>query len=142
MYDFINFIKTLHGYFGILSFFLLLILLIKLIIDFTSKTRNLNKVKTISKFTVLSIHIQLLLGIGILILNSGIFDNISGKIGSTSVSYIEHMASNIIGIIVLTIFNAKLKRTESIKIPLVIMLVVGILLLSRVVPLIINVFKN
>lgn len=134
--------KTLHGYFGILAILLLIILFLKTMKDFIDKNQNLVSVRKISKFTTLTVHIQLLLGILILINNSSFFSNISTKLGSTSVSFIEHFASNLIAIVLLTIFNAKIKRTEKITTGLVVLLLISILCLSRVIPLILSVLSK
>ena len=135
-------IKTIHGYFGILSVLLLVILFLKTMKDFIDKNQNLVAIKKVSKFTTLTVHIQLLLGIVILINNSSFFSNISAKLGATSVSFIEHFASNLLAIILITIFNAKIKRAEKISSGLVALLLVAILCLSRVIPLIINVLSK
>lgn len=139
MYDFI---KTLHGYFGILAVLLLIILFFKTMKDFIDKNQNLVAVRKVSKFTTLTVHIQLLLGILILINNSSFFSSISTKLGSTSVSFIEHFASNLLAIILITVFNAKLKKAEKVTPALVVLLLISILCLSRVIPLIVNVLNK
>ncbi|MCB9202220.1 MAG: hypothetical protein H6604_04130 [Flavobacteriales bacterium] len=136
-----SFVKSLHGNFGILAFLLLIVLFLRTLYDFINKNEKLGTVRKISKYTTLTVHIQLILGVVFLIMNSFILENLSGKIAGSSVSYIEHMASNLIAIVLITIFNAKLKRADKITPSLLVILVVSMVLLSRVVPLIMNILK-
>lgn len=135
-------VKTMHRNFGILLMLFILILLIKVLADFYTKNENLSLTQKISRYVIFTAHIQLFMGLAFLILNPIYFLIITQKIGNTSVIYIEHIISNIVGITLITIFSKKLKKSKNISSGLLILLIFSILSFSRVTPLIIQLFNR
>lgn len=137
-YSVFNLLKILHGSFGCVLFLFFFVLFIKVLFDFLIKNKNLLYTKTISQYFIFTTHIQLCIGFLLFIINPKYFYTITQKIGNTSIVYVDHIASNIIGIILITIFNKKLKKSHIISINLIFILISSIVFFFRVFPLIIQ----
>lgn len=128
--------RVLHKNFGLILFFLFLLLSISILINFFFK-RNIFFLKRISKLTVFVAHMQLLIGLLFFFLNLKYFSS-SKYIYNSSILYIEHIASNIIGIILITLFNLRLKKNKIISFKLLILFIMIIVIFSRTISLFFN----
>jgi len=135
----IDFLRQFHGYWSIIVVLLTIIAFGLSLMAFLGKKEIDTKLRKISLFCLISFHTQMVIGVFMLLLNSSL--TTSYKILS-SVNIIEHISMLLTSVLLITIFNSKIKKSTHISGAMLAM--IGFVLfyvLSRVVILVIEFYK-
>jgi hypothetical protein len=110
-------LKDIHHYVALITLMFILLLTVVAFIYYLQERSITGQVKKISLFTLAFTHVQVILGI-ILLLNSPIFHNTNMKdiMGTASIrrNYVEHPFSMIIVAILVTVVNYHIKKSPRI----------------------------
>ncbi len=139
--DFLQYIKSFHGYWALVTITLLLILSIISIYSFLYKKDINYKVEKLSFYTTLAVHIQMLAGVAMLFMNKSLIQNLGNKIDG-KIANIEHFISMLTVVLLVTIFNAKVKKSDNITTFMLVLIIVSLLMSARVFPLLISVLER
>lgn len=130
--DFIQILKHIHGYLGVLAGLLLLIVVIFSIVKYFSSDKTIsNAFRKLSLFTLICFHLQLVLGILVLFTNNTINENITQYAIQGKMSVMEHLFSNFLAVLFVTLFYSTLKRSLLFNTKMILFLVLALLFLSR-----------
>lgn len=138
--DFYNVFLQAHKGFGYLVLLLVLVFTVSLLVcmfGYSGKISKLLKKSTL--FTMILFHIQALVGITLLFIFSPGFKNAldSGTLMNDSYNrqtFVEHPFSMIIGAVLLTIINKKLKTHDKLNYGIVIMGLIAVVLFAYAFP--------
>ncbi|MFZ1705559.1 MAG: cytochrome B [Saprospiraceae bacterium] len=125
--------KSFHSYF---AWAVLVLIILSVLAALLSKGTFKNSYKKIAKYGLISVHIQLLVGLILYFLSPNGFQNLSGDTMKDSFARllaVEHPFINIVAIILITIGHSQAKKLEDGSKKILIFYGIGlILLLSRI----------
>ena len=129
-----DFIKQFHSDWAYLVILLGVIFVISTVLYAISKKDTNATIKKIGLFTTIAFHVQMLVGLVYYIMKFSAMEpsNIMSDSG-LRLTYVEHPMMMIAGIVFMTIANAKLKRSTTVPMSVVIFGLVGLVcVLSRI----------
>jgi hypothetical protein len=129
-----SFIKSIHSYFAWVALALIALAIISALL--TKNKENISYKKW-AFFSLMAIHIQLLIGLTLYFLSPFGLDNLSGesmKDSFTRLLAVEHPLTNIIAIILITIGYSQSKKAENGSKKILLFYSIGLLLLLSRVP--------
>lgn len=138
--DLYNIVLNAHKGFGYLILLLVALFLVSLLIAMFGYSGNISKIlRKSTLFTMISFHVQLLVGIPLLFIFSPGFKSAlsSGTLMSDAynrVTFVEHPFSMLIAAILLTIINKYMKANEKLSLKIVFMGVLAVALFAYVFP--------
>ncbi len=138
--DFYNIFLNAHKGFGYLILLLVALFLVSLVVAMFGYSGNISKLlRKSTLFTMISFHVQLLVGIPLLFIFSPKFKTAldSHTLMSDSynrVTFVEHPFAMIIAVILLTIINKYMKTNEKLSLKIVFMGVLAVALFAFVFP--------
>ncbi len=134
MNTFYEILQGIHSYWAYLTLLLVFLITIITFIKTIKKAEADNNTKKIGFFTMLTVHLQLVFGIILYFISPMIiFNSDTMKITKLRFYALEHPLMMLIGIILVTIANLKLKKTTKLNLTIPILFLVGfIMLLSRI----------
>ena len=128
-----GYIQPLHSY---LAWLALGLIILSVVAAMLSKSVFKDTYRKIAKFGLITVHIQLLLGLTLYFISPMGFSNLSGetmKDSFTRLLAVEHPLMNIIAIILITIGHSQSKKLEDGSKKILIFYTLGlVLLLSRI----------
>jgi hypothetical protein len=128
-----GYIQPLHSY---LAWLALGLIVLSVVAAMLSKSVFKDTYRKIAKFGLITVHIQLLLGLTLYFISPMGFSNLSGetmKDSFTRLLAVEHPLMNIIAIILITIGHSQSKKLEDGSKKILIYYTLGlVLLLSRI----------
>lgn len=131
MTSFYSFIKEFHSGWAYLVLFLSILMLALVLYHFFTKKPLQRNIRKIFFYTVLTFHIQFLVGVIMYIISPLIkgFWSMESPMGNSEARLyiIEHPLMMFTSVILITIANAKLKKSETVKISPIIFLVIALL---------------
>ncbi len=126
-----SFFKSMHGYIALLACFLLVLLTLLTVMYFINKKELPTMFRKIGLYTLISFHLQLILGILLLFIHPTIAKNFTDFKIQNMMSLMEHIPANLTVILLVTIFYSKLKRSDSISGVMLALIILALLLLGR-----------
>lgn len=138
--DFYNIFLNAHKGFGYLILLLVALFLVSLLVAMFGYSGNISKLlRKSTLFTMISFHVQLLVGIPLLFIFSPGFKTALGNHTLMSDSYnrvtfVEHPFAMIIAVVLLTIINKYMKTNEKLSLKIVFMGVLAVALFAFVFP--------
>jgi len=130
-----DFIKQFHGGWAYLTILMGVIFVVSTLIYATSKKDTDNVIKKIGLITTIAFHVQLLVGLVYYIMRFTAMDG-AGNIMKSDIlrfTFLEHPMMMIASVAFMTIANAKLKRSTTVPMSVVIFAIVSMAcLLSRI----------
>ena len=138
--DFYNIFLNAHKGFGYLILLLVALFLVSLLVAMFGYSGNVSKLlRKSTLFTMISFHVQLLVGIPLLFIFSPGFKTAldSHTLMSDSynrVTFVEHPFAMIIAVVLLTIINKYMKTNEKLSLKIVFMGVLAVALFAFVFP--------
>ncbi len=139
--EILSYIKSFHGYWALVTVTLLIILAAISIYSYLYKKEINYKVVKLSFYATLAVHIQMLVGVAMLFLNKSHIQNLGNKIDG-KIANIEHFISMFTVVLLITIFNAKVKKSDTITGFMLVLIIVSLLMSARVFPLLISVLER
>lgn len=135
--EFYNILINAHKGFAYLELLLVALFLVALLMTmfgYSGKVNNFLKKTTL--FTMIFFHIQLLIGVVMLAVtfSKGLDMSSVMKNADLRFQYVEHPFSMLIGVILMTIVNKKVKTAETINLKVVIMGILAIALFAFAFP--------
>ncbi|WP_100076380.1 hypothetical protein [Chryseobacterium camelliae] len=135
--DFYNILLNAHKGFGYLELLLVALFVIALLttmFGFSGKVNGFLKKTTL--FTMIFFHIQFLIGLTMLIINfsKGMDMGSVMKDSYLRFQYVEHPFSMLIGAVLMTIINKKIKSNDTISLAIVIMGLIAVGLFTFAFP--------
>lgn len=138
--DFYNIFLNAHKGFGYLILLLVALFLVSLLVAMFGYSGNISKLlRKSTLFTMISFHVQLLVGIPLLFIFSPGFKTALANHTLMSDSYnrvtfVEHPFAMIIAVVLLTIINKYMKTNEKLSLKIVFMGVLAVALFAFVFP--------
>ncbi len=134
MNTFYEILQGIHSYWAYLALLLVFLITIITFIKAIKKADADNNTKKIGFFVMLTVHLQLVLGIILYFISPMvIFGSDTMKITELRLYALEHPLMMLIGIVLVTIANLKLKKAVKLNRAIPILFFVGlIMLLSRI----------
>ena len=132
-----NILLNAHKGFAYLELILVALFVISLLLTMFGYSGKVGKLlKKTTLFTMIFFHIQLLIGVVMLAINfsNGIDMSSVMKNSELRFQYVEHPFSMLIGVILMTIINKKLKTAETITMKIVIMGLLAVALFAFAFP--------
>lgn len=126
-------LKLFHGIWSIVVALFFITTCVLTIYHFATKKDVTSVFRRISFYATLTLHIQAIVGVVMLFMNP---DLISSYKIQGSVTTIEHLASMLTVVLLVTIFNAKIKRNDSISGMMLGMILLAIIMSVRTLLLI------
>lgn len=127
-------LKLFHGIWSIVVALFFITTCVLTIYHFATKKDVTSVFRRISFYATLTLHIQAIVGVVMLFMNPDLIS--SYKIQGSSVTTIEHLASMLTVVLLVTIFNAKIKRNDSISGMMLGMILLAIIMSVRTLLLI------
>ncbi|WP_128331846.1 hypothetical protein [Apibacter sp. HY039] len=130
-------LKNIHHYTGMAVLIFVLLLTVVSFIYFLQKRTLSVQVRKISLITLILTHIQVLIGIALLITYFSMSQISFKEIMPNAVmrrNYVEHPTSMVIVAILITIFNSKLKKVQNIKVWMLIVMALSLALVISMIP--------
>lgn len=130
-----NFFKQFHSGWAYLTLLMGILFFLMLGYYAINKKARDNAISKLSFFTTLTFHIQLILGL-VLYFLSPFSKFTSETMGNSELRLyaVEHPLMMFAGVIFITIANSKLKKSESVKMSVVVFALIGLLLTLSKVP--------
>lgn len=137
--DFYKILLSAHKGFAYLELLLVALFMIALLATMFGFSGKVNKfLKKTTLFTMIFFHVQFLIGIIMLFVSPGVKAAISaGTLMSDSYSrfqYVEHPFSMLIAAVLMTIVNKKVKSSDRISVPVVVMGLIAVALFGYAFP--------
>ncbi|WP_294211626.1 hypothetical protein [uncultured Chryseobacterium sp.] len=135
--DFYNILLNAHKGFGYLELLLVALFVIALLTTMFGFSGKVNGfLKKITLFTMIFFHIQFLIGLTMLIINfsKGMDMGSVMKDSYLRFQYVEHPFSMLIGAVLMTIINKKVKSNDTISLAIVIMGLIAVGLFTFAFP--------
>ncbi|APD06570.1 hypothetical protein UJ101_01041 [Flavobacteriaceae bacterium UJ101] len=134
MNTFYEILQGVHSYWAYLVLLLVTLTTIITFIKASKKAEADPNTKKIGFFTVMTVHLQLVFGVILYIISPMvIFGAETMKTSELRLYALEHPLMMLLGIILITIANVKLKKAEKINMTIPILFLIGlILMLSRI----------
>jgi len=135
--DFYNILLNAHKGFGYLELLLVALFVIALLTTMFGFSGKVNGfLKKITLFTMIFFHIQFLIGLTMLIINfsKGMDMGSVMKDSYLRFQYVEHPFSMLIGAVLMTIINKKIKSNDTISLAIVIMGLIAVGLFTFAFP--------
>ena len=130
-----DFIKQLHSGWAYLLILMGVVFVVSTLVYAISKKDTDNVIKKIGLFTTITFHVQLIVGLVYYIMRFSAMDG-AGNIMKSDVlrlTFVEHPMMMIAGVAFMTVANAKLKRSTTVPMSVVVFAVVAMIcILSRI----------
>lgn len=135
--DFYKILLSAHKGFAYLELLLVALFIIALLATMFGFSGKVNKfLKKTTLFTMIFFHVQFLIGIIMLIINFSKGLDMSGVMKNAELrfQYVEHPFSMLIAAVLMTIVNKKVKSSDRITVPVVVMGLIAVALFGYAFP--------
>lgn len=134
MNTFYEILQAVHSYWAYLVLVLVIVITVVTFIKAIKKQAVDSTTKKIGFFTVMTVHLQFVFGIILYFISPMVkISSETMKISELRLYALEHPLMMLLGIALITIANVKLKKAETMRMPIPVLFLIGlILLLSRI----------
>ncbi|MBD8084360.1 hypothetical protein [Chryseobacterium caseinilyticum] len=135
--DFYKILLSAHKGFAYLELLLVALFIIALLATMFGFSGKVNKfLKKTTLFTMIFFHVQFLIGIVMLIINFSKGLDMGGVMKNAELrfQYVEHPFSMLIAAVLMTIVNKKVKSSDRISVPVVVMGLIAVALFGYAFP--------
>ena len=135
--DFYKILLSAHKGFAYLELLLVALFIIALLATMFGFSGKVNKfLKKTTLFTMIFFHVQFLIGIVMLIINFSKGLDMGGVMKNADLrfQYVEHPFSMLVAAVLMTIVNKKVKSSDTITVPVVVMGLIAVALFGYAFP--------
>ena len=134
MNTFYDILQTIHSYWAYLALLMVVMIIAITFIKALKKSATEATIKRLGFFTVMTVHLQMVFGIILYFISPKVvFGADTMKESVLRLNALEHPLMMVLGIVLITVANVKLKKSTEITMKIPILFLIGlVLLLSRI----------